>query len=249
MTRSHSLTININDSDAHPTINVFEFEYVPRELVAYTVRYVDEDGRTVHADKLASSPNVVVTETYVYVAGMMPDEAQKRLVLQAAPEDVTDKEAWEREYNEITFVYRYDEEHAPVIVEHWFQTVGNESEYTLYDQYTESYVDKLIGNEVTADILPENTEEGFAFGHATAQHGSADPDPAERQNGKVTAQLTNEGLVLRLYYDRIEYPYEIRYLEQSTNTVLHEPTQGTARFEPRCGRVRKKNSTLQAIDW
>lgn len=230
VTRSHSLTIDINDSNEDPTINVFEFEYVPRDFVAYTVHYVDEDRNTVHETKYATSPNVVVNETYVYVAGMMPDEAQKRLVLQAAPEDVTDKEAWEREHNEITFVYRYDEEHAPVIVEHWFQNINDENKYTLYDQYTESYVDKLIGENVTANILPENAEEGFAFGHATAQHGSADPVPAESQNDKVTAQLTNKGLVLRLYYDRIKYPYEIRYLEQSTNTVLHGPTQGTARF-------------------
>lgn len=230
VTRSHSLTIDINDSDADPTINVFEFEYVPRELVAYTVHYVDEDGRTVHEDKLASSPNVVVTETYVYVAGMMPDEAQKRLVLQAAPENVEDKTAWEQKYNEITFVYRYDEEHAPVIVEHWFQTVGNESEYTLYDQYTESYVDKKIGEEVPANILPEGKEEGFTFSHATAQHGDSDPISVSAENGQVKVVLTDKGLVLRLYYDRIEYPYEICYLEQGTNTVLHEPTRGTARF-------------------
>lgn len=230
LTPSHSLTIDINDSNEDPTINAFEFEYVPREFVAYTVHYVNEDGNTVHETKYATSPNVVVNETYVYVAGMMPDEAQKRLVLQAAPEDVEDKTTWEQEHNEITFVYREDPDHAPVIVEHWFQNINDENEYTLYDQYTESYVDKLIGEDVTANILPENAEEGFAFGHATAQHGGSDPVPAERQNDKVTAQLTNEGLVLRLYYDRIEYPYEIRYLEQGTNTVLHEPTRRTARF-------------------
>ena len=230
LTPSHSLTIDINDRNEDPTINVFEFEYVPREFVAYTVHYVGEDGKTVHGTKYATSPNVVVNETYVYVAGMMPDEAQKRLVLQAAPEDVEDKTTWEQKHNVITFVYREDPDHAPVIVEHWFQNINDENKYTLYDQYTESYVDKLIGENVTANILPENAEEGFAFGHATAQHGSADPVPAESQNDKVTAQLTNKGLVLRLYYDRIKYPYEIRYLEQSTNTVLHEPTQGTARF-------------------
>lgn len=230
LTPSHSLTIDINDNDIDPTINVFEFEYVPREFVAYTVHYVDEDGDPVHETKFATSPNVVVNETYVYVAGRMPDEAQKRLVLQAAPEDVEDKTTWEQEHNVITFVYREDPDHAPVIVEHWFQTIGDENEYTLYDQYTASFVDKLIGADVTADILPENTEEGFAFGHATAQHGSDTPVPVESQDGTVTAQLTKEGLVLRLYYDRIKYPYEIRYLEQGTNTVLHEPTRGTARF-------------------
>ena len=231
LTPSHSLTIDINDSNEDPTINAFEFEYVPREFVAYTVHYVNEDGNTVHETKYATSPNVVVNETYVYVAGMMPDEAQKRLVLQAAPEDVEDKTTWEQEHNVITFVYREDPDHAPVIVEHWFQNINDENEYTLYDQYTESYVDKLIGEDVTANILPENAEEGFAFGHATAQHGGSDPVPVQAGQGDtVTAQLTKEGLVLRLYYDRIEYPYEIRYLEQGTNEVLNEPIQGTARF-------------------
>lgn len=230
LTPSHSLTIDIDDNDEEPTINVFEFEYVPRDFVAYTVHYVNENRDEVHETKYATSPNVVVNETYVYVAGMMPDEAQKRLVLQAAPEDVEDKTTWEQKHNVITFVYREDPDHAPVIVEHWFQNINDENEYTLYDQYTESYVDKQIGNEVTAGILPENTEEGFTFGHATAQHGSDTPVPVESQDGKVTAQLTEEGLVLRLYYDRIKYPYEIRYLEQGTNELLNKPIKGTARF-------------------
>ena len=230
LTPSHSLTIDIDDNDENPTTNFFEFEYVAREQVAYTVHYVDEAGDSVLKDKFASSPNAAVIENYEYVAGMVPDEAQKRLVLQAAPDwvgDEKDKETWEQEHNEITFVYHEDKDHAVVMVEHWFQTI--DGKYKLDAQYTTSSIEK-IDTEVTADILTDETIEGFQFGHATAQHGNDEPTAIEAQNGQVKAELTAEGLVLRLYYDRIEYPYEIRYVDQDTNKEIQEPKRDSAPF-------------------
>ena len=51
-----------------------------------------------------------------------------------------------------------------------------------------------------------------------------------RGKSNASGTLTAEGLVLNLYYDRIEYPYEFRFLEQSTNYELTGPVTGSARF-------------------
>ena len=42
--------------------------------------------------------------------------------------------------------------------------------------------------------------------------------------------LTADGLELKIYYDRISYPYEFHFLEEGTNKVLAEPVTGEAKF-------------------
>ena len=110
----------------------------------------------------------------------------------------------------ITFWYEKDEKHAPVQIIHWTQNIAGTG-YTEYSSSTN--LDGLIGETYTADWL---NLDGFTHNEGLSN---------------VTGKLTAEGLVLNLYYDRIEYPYEFRYLEQGTDTVLAESVTGKALYE------------------
>ena len=69
-----------------------------QDPLRYTVRYVDEEGNAVAAEKIVTNPNFVVGQTIeeiaVTVAGMRPDEGNKSIELQADPSK-----------NIITFIY------------------------------------------------------------------------------------------------------------------------------------------------
>lgn len=115
------------------------------------------------------------------------------------------------ENNEIIFWYVKDDTHAPVQIIHWTQNIEGEG-YTEYQSSTD--LNGMIGQEYTAQKLTNLP--GFKF--------NADKSTT---SGTVAAG----GLVLDLYYDRIEYPYEFRFLEQGTNKELATPASGTARYQ------------------
>lgn len=112
--------------------------------------------------------------------------------------------------NVITFWYTKDEVHAPVQIIHWTQNTAGD-DYTEYRSSTD--LNGVIGQEYTETALDLA---GFKYNVGTS-------------NSSET--LTSEGLVLNLYYDRIEYPYEFRFLEQGTGKALKDPITGKARYQ------------------
>lgn len=112
--------------------------------------------------------------------------------------------------NVITFWYVKDEIHAPVQVIHWTQNIAGGG-YTEYQSSTN--LNGVIGNTYTETPL---TIPGFRYNAGDSQ---------------ASGRLTASGLVLNLYYDRIEYPYEFRFLEQGTNKQLAPLAKGTARYQ------------------
>ena len=122
------------------------------------------------------------------------------------------------EGNEIIFWYVKDDVHAPVQVIHWKQNIEGDG-YTEYQSSTD--LNGVIGEPYSEAPL---TIAGFEYN-------------AEKSNASGT--LTAAGLVLNLYYDRIEYPYEFRFLEQGTDRELAESVTGSARFEKRVSQNAK----------
>lgn len=112
--------------------------------------------------------------------------------------------------NVITFWYTKDEVHAPVQIIHWKQNIAGDG-YKEYQSSTN--LNGEIGETYTADRLELK---GFRFNEGAS---------------KSSGVLTNDGLVLNMFYDRIEYPYEFRFLEQGTGKALKNPITGTARYE------------------
>ena len=122
------------------------------------------------------------------------------------------------EGNEIIFWYVKDDVHAPVHIIHWIQNIEGDG-YTEYQSSTN--LNGVIGTEYSE--TPLNIP-GFKYNGAKSN---------------PSGELTAAGLVLNLYYDRIEYPYEFRFLEQGTDTVLAEPVTGTARYQAQVTQTAK----------
>lgn len=201
-TNSHTILMNIDGG------NEFTFEYVKKDKVPFTVRYLEKGtGAELIAEKNAESDAAVITETFEQKAGYMPDAYQKRLVLSANPNE-----------NVLTFWYTKDENHAYYIITHWVQNLDDDG----YTEYRSIQGPGEIGIEITETPL---TLTGFNY-----------------NSGKSTASgtLTAKGLVLDLYYDRIEYTYTVRYLEHGTEKVLHNEKTSDVKY--RYGKVVTENA-------
>lgn len=122
------------------------------------------------------------------------------------------------EGNEIIFWYIKDDVHAPVQTIHWVQNIKGEG-YAEYQKSTN--LNGVIGNTYSETPL---TIPGFTY-NGTKSNASG--------------ELTAAGLVLNLYYDRIEYPYEFRFLEQGTTKAVAEPVKGNARYQAKVTQTAK----------
>ena len=124
------------------------------------------------------------------------------------------------EENNIIFWYTKDDVHAPVQIIHWIQNIEGE----LYTEYQSSTnVNGVIGTEYSEEPL---TIAGFRYN-------------GEKSNAK--GALTAEGLVLNLYYNRIEYPYEFRFVEKDSDPEkqLADSVTGSARYQAQVTQTAK----------
>lgn len=202
-TNSHTVTMSIDGN------NVFIFWYVENDSVPYTVEYVDSKTNELLTldDETASNPKVVtdnkkavVTEVFEPISGYMPDAYQKRLVLSAD----------NAEQNVITFYYTKDEQHAYYRIAHYVQNLSGNG----YTEYRSIESVGTINGTYSADAL---TISGFEFvGSKSEVNNVVSPVTGTTVSGK----LTSDGLLIELFYDRIEVNYTVKYLESGTNKVL-----------------------------
>lgn len=221
LVKSHSLTIDI-DNDAN---NTFTFWYVQKEAVPYTVKYLNaETGEPVATEKIVSdNRKAVVTETFVPVAGMMPDAYQKRLVVSAEDGAV----------NEIIFYYTEDTTHAYYKITHYTENLAKDSNgNTTWTEYASSQAVGDINTTYSADPL---TISGFTYDSTV-------------EGTVVSGELTANGLELKLYYTRNSYPYEVRYLEQGTGKQLAEPKRDTGKYGEVISESAIDIENYQAVD-
>lgn len=120
--------------------------------------------------------------------------------------------------NVLTFWYVEDKDHAPVQIIHWTQNIAGDG-YTEYRSSTN--LNGVIKTEYSETPL---TIAGFQYN-------------GKKSNAKGT--LTAEGLVLNLYYDRITYPYEFRFLDQETGDKLADPVKGEDRYQAQVTETAK----------
>lgn len=118
-----------------------------------------------------------------------------------------------QEENVLTFWYTRDTEHAYYAIIHWVQNLEGDG----YTEYRTIQSPGKIGAEITEAPL---TLTGFTY---------------NAKKSKSSGTLTEDGLVLNLYYDRNEYRYTVKYLEYRTDRVLHD--QKTTEETYRYGKV------------
>lgn len=203
------IELNINGG------NEYKFEYVKLDSISYTVRYLDVETRepVVDADGNAAADKTVTTDKAVVT------ENFKRVA--GYMPDAYQKQlvlSANTEKNVLIFWYAKDTLHAPVQIIHWVQNLNNDG-YTEYQSSTD--INTLIGTEVKENPL---TIAGFAY-----NEGKSNP----------SGTLTGDGLLLNLYYDRIEYPYAFRFLEYGTDKELVDAESGNARYQARVSQTAK----------
>lgn len=196
LTTSHSLTMDVTKSE---TGMFYDFEYVAKDKVPYTVRYVDENGTDLIDPKVVENNTyAIITEKFVYIPDYSPDKYQKTLVLNGEDGAI----------NEIIFHYKKDTSQSVYNVTHYIRSTDgiNYIEHTTYGD---------IGT--VGDILKISplVIKGFTFDYATVNNKST-----ELTNGTVNGTIIIEGLEIKLYYERNKYPYKIQYLDKDTLSVL-----------------------------
>lgn len=207
MTSSHNLKMDIEGT------NEYVFVYVQRDKVPYTVKYLNRDtGESVAPEKSGETANSIITENAVYVQGYVPDASSKRLVLSANDEE-----------NVLIFYYTKDTVNTLVTVRYWQQNAQGDG-YTLVEETTET---AAMGSAYTAD---KKSYDGFNYARATAEVGG-NVQKTFQANETVSYTVPSDNLlVLNLYYDRIEYNYEFRFVEDLTGTTVADPVTGAARY-------------------
>lgn len=186
---------------------IVTFEYVQKEAVPYTVKYLNkETGEPVATEKTVSdNRKAVVTETFVPVSGMLPDAYQKRLVVSAENDAV----------NEIIFYYTEDTTHAYYKITHYTENLAKDAQgNTTWTEYASSQAVGDIGTTYPANPM---TIPGFTYDSSV---------PGTVASGELTAN----GLELKLYYTRNSYPYQVRYLEQGSGKQLADPKDGAGKY-------------------
>ena len=198
--KSQSLLLDINANDL-----VITFEYVRKEAVPYTVRYINRetgnsvfDGVTVSDRVVNDNRKAVVTETFKVIRGYMPDAYQKRLVVTAEGENI------------LIFYYTKDIKHAYYKITHYTQNTDGKT----WTEYASSQAVGDIGTTYKADAMDIP---GFTYNSSV--------------EGTLTSGvLTENGLELKLYYVRNSYPYQVRYLEKDTGNVLAPAKDGNGLY-------------------
>lgn len=220
-TNSHSIDMQVEGG------NEFTFVYVAKDKVNYTVKYLEKDtNKVLHDEKTAETTHAIITEKFEQINGYAPDAYQKRLVLSATEAE-----------NVITFWYTKDDVHASVQIVHWIQNIAGEG-YTEYQSSVDTNAE--INKTQTSTAL---TITGFEYKRGTAVAGENTTEFTAPTAPSGT--LTAEGLVLNLYYDRIEYPYEFRFVDRDGNTIA-EPKTGKARYQ---AQVTEAAKNLEADGW
>lgn len=194
--------------------NKYTFVYVAKDEVEYTVRYLDKTtGKPVVVDGVPTQDKVVKTRDAVVT------ETFKQIT-GYAPDAYQKQLVLAAENNEIIFWYTKDNVHAPVQTIHWVQNIVGDG-YTEYQSSTN--LNGVIGTECSETPL---TIPGFTYN-------------GTKSNASGT--LTEAGLVLNLYYDRIEYPYEFRFVEKDSDPEkqLAPSVTGNARYQAQVTQTAK----------
>lgn len=187
---------------ADDAANTYTFWYVRRDAVPYTVRYVDaESGEPVADAKVVSDNRRAVVTENFLPVSGMMPDAYQKRLVVVA--DGGD--------NELVFYYTRDTVHAYYKITHYTQDTDGAS----WTEYASSQAIGDIGTIYTAEPL---SIPGFT--HDATVEGTL-----------AEAELTANGLELRLYYTRNRYPYVVHHYLQGTATPVAADESGTAWYD------------------
>ena len=186
---------------ANTNNNNYIFYYNAMEEVAYEVRYLN----AVSKQPMPGVESVTGTTRE-------PTLSFKAVTIKGYSADAYEKTmvvSSDPSLNVVTFYYTEDDVHAPVQVVHYLQEPTGGDNYSRY--LTEEPYQGIIGQAQERTPL---TITGFTYNAAKSKNGIA---------------LTEDGLLLELYYDRLSFGYTFRFEDDKGNT-LRNPVSDVALY-------------------
>ena len=213
-TNSHSILMSEDSSE-----NEFEFEYVVDEQVWYKIKYLDKsDNSVLHEEYVYWTNKAIITPKFEPIKGYIPEQYYIRKVL--ASDGATGSKDNVLPENEIIFYYTKDEDHGLYTVIYYTQNLDG----TTYSQGPSRLGsdDLLVDGKpnVIKETIDSNKYTGFTPAYYTVTEYELDGDKyVAKESAKIpytegavaSGTLTAGGLEIRIYYDRIKYPYIIEY--------------------------------------
>ena len=217
--------------DEDSTKNTRKFTYVADDIVFYKIRYVDLSSRTEIADSdTASSTDAIVTKKFKPIGGYIP---QNFYLTRALVSDGNNSESDPvKEENVITFYYVKDTEHGMYSEEHYWENLDSD-DASNPDNYTK--YESIVGSKdiYLADGMTQNTHtatvrnyDGFqryfdkdgktidTVEYYVKTDGSDELEPVKVEHAEdLSGPITYAGLTIKIYYERIPYPFVIEYRE------------------------------------
>ncbi|MBR2037591.1 MAG: InlB B-repeat-containing protein [Lachnospiraceae bacterium] len=179
---SHNVLFSANENQ-----NTYTFVYTEMEEVSYTIFFIDKDtGDAVSAPISGTTKGAKIEVNLQELEGYSP---KANYVADANKK--TFVLSSDETLNKFYFYYTYDEENATVQIEHYIQNTSG-SGYSHY--YTEPTTKVEIGTIVTAEDIAIT---GFTYNAEASYNGQ---------------ELTSDGLILKLYYDRNSYSYTFHFV-------------------------------------
>ena len=199
--------------------------YAKWEPVTHTVTTRNEETDTTTTGTYTATHNTVVSsapanptkEGYTFVSWFYKDEEGKEVPFNFDMIVTKDLELYAKWRKNDTTEGNY----APVLIGHYLQDLDNPNTYTpAVAEIINSF--ETIGEAFSEAV---GTYPGFVVNvDKSTENGTTLAD------GKLSGLLTADGLELKIYYDRVSYPYVFRFLEEGTDKVLAEPVTGEAKF-------------------
>lgn len=209
---SHSIALDINDAN-----NGVEYTFVYEAAVSkeYWIHYINKatgeemSGSPIHK----TSTYAIVTETFKYYDGYVPNEYQQSLILSS-----------DSNKNHIYFYYEVSVDEGVWFVGYYIQNIDSDNADDP-DQYRTLRATGDIGtvDDIIAAETPPATElnpDGFTFYKATISDG--DKTETVYSIDKAKGAITKKGLEIKVYYTRNKYPYKVVYRDKDTGKLLRE---------------------------
>ncbi len=231
---SHSVVVQSEENPDVAVRNIFSFEYVQVTNVNYKVYYVDaETGTQLAAPKTMSTEKAVVSESYVYIDGYIPDAFYKQLIL-SVKEDDEGNYVGDDDANVIIFKYTKNTVEALYAVHYMVQTLtGDPNNYAIdgsggYEQYGKASEKAGKIDELVTIIPAEIAGFKHVRGVYLDKTDSTEVVQPTGSDGKYTMTVTAEGAHLYIFYQRLSYGYTVNYYKSGTTESVIASKLGTA---------------------
>ena len=235
--KSHSMVIKSNAQGQEFAPNEYTFEYIQKNGVYYTVRYLDAVTRAELAPSRTDySTDAVIKEDAKLISGYIAERLTQSMVLAAST--LTDEDAQREEElrtNVITFYYHPNDTEYLYEIEYYKQNVEDDG-YTLFQSEIKSVqIEEDDPTTVSiADIYSLQFPQLFIVNGCTLVNGATEVVNTPASGTPTTTVVADDANVeitadskttIRVYFNRNKYPYSYQYIDYKAEKAYNDASE------------------------